>query len=135
MSTLEIVPHSIASLPHRFDDMDAYFAKLKSHDVAKFYSGQCSDWLIAHPDRMRIDYDPFTPLSHQPGCVEPYFNLLAECGVTSDAEEYLTTRSWFMQGTVCAPLLLYVALCGRGQFVCATAGNFPEDLYYIMSAQ
>ncbi len=134
-TTVTTVTPTLRELRDRFNDMDYYFNHICTIDQARAYSEKCSDWLIAHPDRVRIDYDPFTPLSHQPGCIAPYFNLLAEYGVTPDAEMYLTTRSWFMNGTVSAALLLTVALYGRGTYVYPTAGNFPEDLCYILSAQ
>lgn len=136
MSTLTAnASPSIASLTTRFDDLDSYFEKLVSMDTARAYAETCADWLISHPTRALIDYDPFTPLSHQPGCIKAYFDQIARCGVSINAEEYLTTRSWFMCGTVSAPILLAVALSGRGHFVNPVAGNFPEDLCYIMSAQ
>ena len=119
----------------RFDDIDTYFANLVSTDIAKEFSAECAKWLAEQPIIKELGYNPFIPLSSQPDCYFKYFNFLEKYGVSKEVEEYLPTRSWFMKGTVSAPLLLTVALAGKGEYVDARAGNFPEDLYYIINAQ
>ena len=121
-------------LHSRFDDIDAYFANIVENDVAKEYSMLCAYYLASLQVVQDIGYNPFISLSLQPHVYRKYFDFLEKNGVNADAEEYLPTRSWFMQGTVSAPLLLMAALIGRGEYVEARAGNFPEDLYYIIHA-
>jgi hypothetical protein len=124
----------MTDLHSRFDNdnIDTYFANLVSKDVAKEYSAQCAKWLAEQPIVQELGYDPFISLSSQPDCYFKYFNLLEKYGVSKEAEEYLPTRSWFMRGTISAPLLLKVALVGKGEYVDVRAGDFPEDLYYII---
>jgi hypothetical protein len=86
------------------------------------------------PIVQEIGYNPFVPLSSQPDCYSKYFALLEKFGVSTEAEEYLPTRSWFMQGTVSAPMLLTAALTGKGALVEARAGDFPEHLCEIIDA-
>jgi hypothetical protein len=81
-----------------------------------------------------IGYNPFVPLSSQPDCYAKYFALLEKFGVSTEAEEYLSTRSWFMKGTVSAPLLLTAALIGKGALVEARAGNFSSHMCEIIFA-
>jgi hypothetical protein len=120
-------------LHSRFDDIDTYFANLPERDIVEQYSAHCTEWLLLQPAVQEIGYDPRRPLSGQ-DCYYQYFQLLEQHGVSTAAEEYLPTRSWFMRGTISAPLLLTAALMGRGEYVVATAGDFPEDLYYIIHA-
>jgi hypothetical protein len=125
---------NMTDLRSRFDDMNAYFDNIVSMDTAREHAITCSNWLLESPVVQEIGYDPHKSLIEQPDCLPQYFELLKTYGVPPAAEEYLTTRGWFMRGTVSAPLLLTVALSGKGKYVYATAGNFPEDLVYILSA-
>ncbi len=121
----------MTDLHSRFDDIDTYFANLPERDIVEEYSQKCAKWLAELPAVQEIGYDPLRPLSGQ-DCYHQYFRLLEQYGVSTAAEEYLPTRGWFMCGTISAPLLLTAALAGKGKYVVATAGDFPEDLYYII---
>jgi hypothetical protein len=123
----------MTDLHSRFDDIDTYFANLAQRDIVEQYSADCAKWLAELPAVKEIGYNPFLPLSGQ-DCYYQYFRLLEQNGVSTAAEEYLPTRSWFMRGTISAPLLLTAALAGKGKYVVPTAGDFPEDLYYIIHA-
>jgi hypothetical protein len=131
-TTIEIVAPTLCALRNRFDDIDSYFDQICTMDQARTTSEMYAKWIPTHPN-LTISYDPSKPLNKQ-DC-DAYFNLIESLGVTPFAREYLTTRSWFMHGTVSASLLMAVALSGRGEYVYATVGNFPEDLCYILTAQ
>jgi hypothetical protein len=124
----------MSDLHSRFDDIDTYFENLVEIDTAIAYSAICAKWLTDISVVKEIGYNPSLPLSSQPNCFFKYFDLLKDYGVSISAEEYLPTRSWFMMSTISAPLLLTAALTGKGKFVNPCAGNFPEDLYYIIHA-
>jgi hypothetical protein len=125
----------MTDLHFRFNNMDTYYTNLVEKDVAFVYSTMCANWLAEEPIVQDLGYNPHVPLSSQPDYYQQYFDFLEKYGVSTEAEEYLPTRSWFMLGTVSAPLLLTVALVGKGKYVEARAGNFPEDLYYIIHTQ
>ena len=119
----------------RFNNMNTYFTNLVEKDIVEEYSTQCAQRLAEEPIVQEIGYNPFIPLSEQPDCYENYFNTLEQLDVSTEAKEYLPTRSWFMQGKISAPMLLMAALMGLGEYVEPRVGDLPRDLYYIIHTQ
>ncbi len=129
--------NTLATLPDRFGNIYTYFDSICTMDAARAISEEFAQIIATCPKCVDINYNPRKSLMSQvPSfCINDYFDLIESLGVTSLAREYLPTRSWFMNGTVSSSLLMFVALFDRGSFVHPTAGNFPEDLCYIIAAR
>lgn len=129
--------NTLATLSDRFDNIYNYFDSICTMDAARAISEEFAQIIATYPQCKAINYNPCKSLLSQDPAFnfDDYFKLIESLGVTTLARDYLPTRSWFMNGTVSSSLLMCVALFGRGNFVRADAGNFPEDLCYIMAAR